>query len=143
MNIQSLKWAAIGLCIVLAAISIFLFLRLRRFKAQQFQQEQARLDHWRESARIVAFAVVQQQCDLSEGCLRLRYILAQLNDQRALLEEMGEELKGFATHSARQELPIAERFRQDEMRLQIEARYSESMVELCREIAATYDFRGA
>lgn len=143
MNIESLTWAALALCFVLAAIAIFLYLRLRRVQAAQNQKIEERLDYWRESARIVALAVVQEQCDLSEGCLRLRYILNQLGDTRVTLEAMGEELAPFATHKARQSLALEERFKQDQQRLMIEDKYRVELLDLCREVAATYDFRRA
>src|SRR5690606_23731544 len=123
MNIESLTWAALALCFVLAAIALFLFLRLRKMQAAQNQKVEERLEYWRESARIVALAVVQEQCDLSEGCLRLRYILNQLGDTRGMLEAMGDELAPFATHKARQELGLHERFKQDQQRLMIEEKY--------------------
>lgn len=143
MTIESLTWAALALCFVLAAIAIFLYLRLRRVQAFQNQKIEERLDYWRESARIVALAVVQEQCDLSEGCLRLRYILNQLGDTRGMLEAMGEELAPFATHKARQELSLQERFKQDQQRLMVEDKYRVELLDLCREVAATYDFRKA
>lgn len=141
MELHALTWAAIGLVVILAATSIILYVRLRALTKRQQAQVDSSLQHWRESARIVALAVVQEQCDLSEGCLRLRYILNQLGDTRSVLELMGEELAPFATHKKRQELELSERFKQDQMRLMIEEKFRVEFLEVCREIAATYDYR--
>ncbi len=143
MNFQALTWAMLGLCVILASIAIYLLLRLRRAKNLLQKQLDQRTTHWRESARIVALAVVQQQCDLSEGCLRLRFILNQLGDHNPVLEAMGEELMPFATHEKRQQLDVQERWRQDLQRSFIEEKYREELLTVCREITATYDFRGA
>ncbi len=148
MNIHALRldpitWAALGSCLVLAAFAFFLFKRLKRFESRQSKQLDDRREHWNESARIVALAVVQGQCEPSEGCLRLRYILAQLGESRELLESMGDELSSFATHKERKQLSMQERHKQDQHRFMIEEKYSGDLKILCREIAATYDFRGA
>ena len=148
MNIHALRlepitWAALGFCLVLAAFALFLLRRLRRFESRQSKQLDDRREHWSESARIVALAVVQDQCEPSEGCLRLRYILAQLGESHELLEMMGDELSHFATHKERKQLSMLERNKQDQERFMIEEKYSGDLKILCREIAATYDFRGA
>lgn len=136
-------WAVLGLCLILAALACFLFIRLTRFHRRQNQQLQDRKEHWSESARIVSLAVVQGQCEPSEGCLRLRYILNQLGDKHDILESMGEELAPFATHQERNDLDIQVRWKQDQKRLMIEEKYREEFIELCRKVAATYDFRKA
>ncbi|PIP89918.1 MAG: hypothetical protein COW01_00395 [Bdellovibrionales bacterium CG12_big_fil_rev_8_21_14_0_65_38_15] len=142
-SIQPITWAALGLCIILAALCFFLFLRLKNFNQQQDQSLKDRQEHWSESARIVALAVSQGQCDLSEGCLRLRYILNQLGDTHEVLEMMGEELKPFATHKARSELDAQTRFAQDKIRMEIEGKYEVRLQSLCQEIVKKYDLRGA
>tara|TARA_R110000868_G_scaffold132381_2_gene343279 strand:- start:5750 stop:6190 length:441 start_codon:yes stop_codon:yes gene_type:complete len=146
MNIHALApitWAAIGSCLILAAFAFYLFRRLKRFEGRQNKQIDDRNSHWSESARIVALAVVQGQCEPSEGCLRLRYILSQLGESRELLERMGDELASFATHQERKQLAVQERFKQDQQRFMIEEKYGDELKNLCREIAATYDFREA
>tara|TARA_R110000868_G_scaffold132380_2_gene343098 strand:- start:28478 stop:28924 length:447 start_codon:yes stop_codon:yes gene_type:complete len=143
LNLDALTWTALGSCLVLAVFAFFLFRRLKRFESRQAKQQDDRHEHWSESARIVALAVVQDQCEPSEGCLRLRYILAQLGESRELLERMGDELAHFATHKERKQLPVQERHKQDRHRFMIEEKYSGDLKILCREIAATYDFRGA
>ena len=133
----------VALCALLFFVAIYLYRRLQRLQHRADHSQKQKLEYWQESARIVALAVVQEQCDLSEGCLRLRFIMNQLGDPRELLEQMGEELKGFATHKNRQALPLDERFRQDKERFKIEQRYAKQMFELCQEIAKSYDFREA
>ncbi len=142
-SVRPITWAALGLCILLAALSFYLFIRLRKFNQRQMQSSLERQKHWYESARIVALAVTQGQCDLSEGCLRLRYILSQLNDQYDLLDKMGDELSAFATHQARNDLDAQTRFKQDELRFAIEGKYEVEMQSLCQEIVKKYDSRGA
>lgn len=143
MEIQPITWALIGVCILLALFAFYLFVRLQAQQKREQSQLESRNEHWNESARIVALAVVQGQCEPSEGCLRLRYILEQLGDSRELLERMGDELNVFATHKKRELLSVQERFKQDQQRLSVEEKYRDEFLDLCREIAATYDLRGA
>ena len=126
-SIQPLTWAVLAICFILAALCLFLFLRLRNFNLKQEQSKLERKKHWYESARIVALAVTQKQCDLSEGCLRLRYILSQLEDEYEVLELMGEELSPFATHQARNDLDVQTKFQQDKLRFEIEKKYENQL----------------
>ncbi len=83
-----------------------------------------------ESIQTIAFAMSQQQCDLSEGCIRLYKLLEALPidphpDYANIypnVYSLYEQIKHMPTHEQRQQQPKAERRKMDLQREELEAR---------------------
>lgn len=106
-----------------------------RQQSEEYEQEQrARYEELKESARTLALCVVQDQVDLSEGCWRIKLHLDHLWPNEAeeseykVFYEMFDEIKDFDTHEARAKLKAQARFDQDKKRLAIEDRYKDAIL---------------
>lgn len=83
-----------------------------------------------ESLRIISLAVVQGQCEISEGCLRIKKLMELIEGlepkkEYEVFSEVYEEIRGFAYLEARDALSNQERFEQDTKRYQIEQKYQD------------------
>ncbi len=83
-----------------------------------------------ESVRIISLATVQNQCDLSEACIRLQNLMKrnEVVDKFAsyipVVEEMYQEIKDFAYLDERAKLSKQEKFKQDNKRFVIEEKFN-------------------
>jgi hypothetical protein len=126
--------------IVIAALCIILALgfyagRLLFLLKQQNQRQQKakneRIETITESVFTIAKAMEQQQCDLSEGVIRIVNLLDALplntppdyKNKFPHIHALFIEVSGFAILEKRQQLTKAERRKQDIAREQIEAEY--------------------
>jgi len=78
---------AVAIILGLSAVAGYYLLKLRNVKQQQNAQillnRQAWLDSQEELAgdiRFIAKAMVQQQCEITEGCLRLKVLMDRLDE---------------------------------------------------------------
>lgn len=90
-----------------------------------------------ESLRIISLAVIQQQCEVAEGCIRIKKLLDYLpNLERKpeydLFEELYDKLKDFDYLQARERLSNQERYQQDKKRWVIESDYVDRMIQSCQ-----------
>ncbi|MCW8108857.1 DUF2489 domain-containing protein [Alteromonas ponticola] len=98
-----------------------------------------------ESIQVIAKAMLQQQCELSEGAIRLCNLLEALpsasppdySRQYPKLYEFFYKVSGFAILDARAKLPKSERMRQDVARAQIESEYETAVL---KELPALQDY---
>jgi len=81
-----LIFIAVGILIVLSAAAAHYSIKLRQVKKQQtdqtLQNKHAWLEHQEELAkdiRFIANAMMQEQCEITEGCLRLIYLMDRLD----------------------------------------------------------------
>ncbi|WP_416306769.1 DUF2489 domain-containing protein [Neptunicella sp. SCSIO 80796] len=103
---------------------------LRRQTVQQNNRRQARLRHIIESIQTIAMAMEQQQCNISEGCIRLCMLLDSLPieplpDYRAqfpALHDLYQQIKDMPTHEDRQKQLRTERVKMDLVREELEAK---------------------
>ena len=129
--------------VVIVALVVYLATLLRRLSKQQEHarlaevelaaSNQTRHDDRVRSMELISVAALAGDCDLSEACIRIRHLLefypGLARDDRFLaITEMFEEIRDFATHEARLELPATERLCQDRARSEIEARYRIEML---------------
>lgn len=107
---------------------------------EQMAKEKERREFVEESLRIITKSMLEGQCDLSEGCIRIRMLIERSDnidakhDDFKTFFEMYEEIKHFKTHEARNELSKQERFNEDKERLKIEDRYRDSLLEASRRL---------
>ncbi|MCW8093447.1 DUF2489 domain-containing protein [Alteromonas sp. ASW11-130] len=130
--------AAIGLIIILA-LGFYAGRLLFQLKEQNKRQQLARERRTAtiiESIQVIVKAMQQQQCELSEGAIRICNLLEALplssppdySTQYPKLYEFFHKVSGFAILEARAKLPKSERMRQDVAREQIESEYENAVL---------------
>lgn len=135
------------LSVVILVLSIylgFLFAELKKQKrkreeshAELSEREKKRDRGIFESLHIIALAVVQGQCEISEGGLRIYKLLSlvekiEKKEEYALFDEFYEKIREFDFLEAREKLSNQEKFDQDSARFKVEEIYAERMKEVCQ-----------
>ncbi len=105
---------------------------IEELKKQQETSQREREIFYRDSISTICLATIQEQCELSEACLRLRYLLhhfpeIQQDPQYMVIENMYAEIASFATLEDRSVLTKQERYNQDKQRFAIEKIYQMQM----------------
>lgn len=109
---------------------------LKQQKARQEATRQSRVENITESLVLIAKAMEQQQCDISEGVIRIVNLLNALpiveqpdyKTKYPHIYALFTEVSGFAILEERQKLSKAERRKQDIAREQIESEYESKVV---------------
>ena len=117
---------------------------LKQQKAQQEATRNGRVKSISESIALIAKAMEQQQCELSEGVIRIVNLLNALplveppnyKAQYPHIHSLFIEVSGFAILEARQKLTKAERRKQDLAREQIESEYESKVLAELRALQA-------
>ncbi|RDV24772.1 DUF2489 domain-containing protein [Alteromonas aestuariivivens] len=114
--------------------------RLLYLLKQQNQRQQkarnARIENITDSIQLISKAMEQQQCELSEGAIRICNLLNALplssppdyRTQFPHIHALYIEISGFAILEARQKLTKAERRKQDNAREQIESEHESKVL---------------
>lgn len=133
----------IALSTIVFVLSIYLGFVFNKLKVQKKISEQKELEYQNalvkreesiiESLGILARAVINEQCDLSEGCIRikkLKEIIPRLEDNKDLkiFNLMYAEIEKFPTLEARNSQSASEKFNQDKERFKIEDIYKTQIV---------------
>ena len=128
-------------CLVVLALAIYagqLLYRLRVQQVQQLEQQQraiaGRKVHITDSVQIIAKAMQRQECDLSEGTIRIVKLLAAIpaepQDWPALYPELHTfygKIQHMPILDARRALAKQARMQLDLQRLRYEAEHGERM----------------
>ena len=137
------------LAVIVFVLSTYLGFLINKIRIQKkiSQIQQQELDQLRaqreasikESISILARAVINQQCEVSEGCLRIKKLLELIHidintNEIDAIEKMYDEIKDFAYLDARDALTKQEKFQQDNKRFKIEEKYQESVKQACQEL---------
>lgn len=109
---------------------------LKQQKARQEATRQSRVENITESLVLIAKAMEQQQCDISEGVIRIVNLLNALpiveqpdyKTKYPHIYALFTEVSGFAILEERQKLSKAERRKQDIAREQIESEYESKVL---------------
>ncbi|GAA0860031.1 DUF2489 domain-containing protein [Aliiglaciecola litoralis] len=136
---------------VIAGLSFYAGKLLYQVKQQTKRQSgirQARIERIMESVHTIALAVEQQQCNLSEGAIRLVNLIDSIpvesppNCQRdyPALYQLFLQVRELPTHDARDQLDKKVKAKQDKVREEHESRLES---EILKEIAhiRTLDYR--
>ncbi|APE04367.1 MAG: DUF2489 domain-containing protein [Alteromonas sp.] len=110
---------------------------LKQQKKRKNDATNARVANITESIILISKAMEQQQCDLSEGVIRIVNLLNALPlnnppDFKAKFPHthaLFVEISGFAVLEARQQLSKQERRKQDKAREQIESEYESKVLD--------------
>lgn len=119
--------------IALAAYAVKLIIQLKQQQKQKQALRQQRLSALTESIQTIAKAMEQQQCNYSEGAIRICRLLESVplsplpdySAQFPALYELELKVRQFDTHEDRKLLSRQERQRQDMMREEFEAHLSQ------------------
>ncbi|WP_215398745.1 DUF2489 domain-containing protein [Rheinheimera oceanensis] len=117
--------------LIVAALAFYagsLLWQLQQQNRQQQQQKSEKEQYLRDSITLICKAMLEQQCELSEGALRLWVLLDHLVPQRQPdpviaypgLHQMYQVVKDMPTHKARKEQDKVLTRQQDEVRLKAE-----------------------
>ena len=126
--------------VVILGLGVYAGKLLFLLKQQGIRQDKAknsRISSITESVILIAKAMEQQQCDLSEGVIRIVNLLNALPlneppDFKAIYPQtyaLFVEISGFAVLEARQKLSKQERRKQDQVREQIESEYESKVLD--------------
>jgi hypothetical protein len=143
----------IGILIILSifvfALAIYLGVLLNKLKHQKRvilektkkakEAAKAREISILESIEIITKGVIQDQCEVSEGCLRikkLKDLLPYFSDEidLSVFDQMYAEISNFDTLEARKELSNQDRYDQDKKRFNIENEYSDRIKESSKDL---------
>jgi hypothetical protein len=129
---MNIAFIVIALSIVgsLAFYAGSLIFKLRTQHELRYQKTQQRIDNISESIQTIAKALEQQQCNLSEGCIRLFHLLEALPVKNkpdfaqkfSGLYSLYHQVKDLPTHDARKLQSKKETQQQDLQREELEAR---------------------
>ena len=134
---------------IIAGLAFYAGKLLFQLKHQNQKQQTVRnkrIENISESIRTIAMALHQQQCNLSEGAIRLVNLLESLpienvpkceNDYPSIYA-LYIEVKDLPTHDARKALSKNERKKQDEIREEHEVRLEAAII---REIEPLQSFK--
>ncbi|MFT2092820.1 DUF2489 domain-containing protein [Paraglaciecola sp. 2405UD69-4] len=129
----------ISALVIIAGLAFYAGSLLFKLKAQTLQKEkttQKRVENIVESIQTIALAIEQQQCNLSEGCIRLTHLLeclpiADKPDFKAQypgLYELYAAVEHLPTHEKRKAQSKQETWKQDLFREEIEAKLSSKIM---------------
>lgn len=101
-----------------------LLFKLKKQKQGQDQKRQQRVLRITESIQTISMALEQQQCNLSEGCIRLYNLLECMpidnrpdySQQYPAIYGLYDKVKNLPTHDDRKKLKPSELRQQDEQR---------------------------
>lgn len=112
---------------------------IKKARQQQLEKEQKRMDYISDSLRIISLAVTQDQCEISEGCIRIKKLLDEIEQFREL-EQLSyinvayEDFKQFPFLEDRKSLSKQEKFKQDNKRFLFEEQHMHGVKDACSEL---------
>ena len=118
--------------VIVAALAFYagsLLYKLQKQKQLRIQNTQQRIDNITQSIQTISLAMEQQQCNFSEGCIRLIHLLEALpvlekpdySKQFVGLYALFNKVKDLPTHEARKSQSKIETKHQDIAREELEA----------------------
>lgn len=116
----------VAVCIIVGMISYatYLLLALQKQKKALQQARRNRINRIKESIEIIAKAMLNDDCNLSEGVLRLKMLLEPVGmsiKNHVTMLQLYEVVETMPTHEARNALKKNERMRLDLQRESAEA----------------------
>lgn len=113
----SLIVIAVLIIAAMLGYAVYLLLALQKQKKILHNARQARIQRLKDSIRIIAKAMLNDDCNLSEGVIRLKMLLEPLGENRlnayVAMYQLYETVMDMPTHEARRALKKNERMRLD------------------------------
>jgi len=131
------------LSIVLFFLGIYLGILISKLKSQkrqmneikqvQLQARKEREQFIKNSIIIISRATVQDQCELSEACIRIKKLLENYPElesktEYSVIQQMYQDLSSFDYLEARSQLSSQEKYGQDKKRFKVEDTYRSEML---------------
>ena len=116
--------AAVIISAGMVGYAVYLLLALQKQKKALLQARRNRIHRIKESLEIIAKAMLNGDCNLSEGVLRLKILLEPVGmslKNYSAMWRLYETVEDMPTHEARRELKKNERMRLDLQRESTEA----------------------
>lgn len=124
---------------VIGALAFYTGSLLFKLKIQKQRKENTaklRIEKIIDSIQTIALAIEQQQCNLSEGCIRLVHLLEclpvfnkpKLNEQYPAVYELFKAVEHLPTHETRKAQSKKETFKQDMFREELEAKLASKIL---------------
>ena len=139
--ITYLAIAAIIVVIILSVIAAYYLLKVRQQQSehkaiQDKQQEQWRKQYRRlaEDIQFIANAMLQEQCEITEGCMRIKVLMDKLDDglhtkpEFQGIQSFFKLTQDMPTHQAYKDLPRQEQFKLDQRRYALEDEHREQIL---------------
>jgi len=149
----TLIFIAVAIILGLSIVAGYYLLKLRNIKQQQNEQillnRQAWLDSQEELAgdiRFIAKAMVQQQCEITEGCLRLKVLMDRLdetlqyNGDYQTIQLHYQKTAHMPHHQAYKALNKKQQFKLDQDRFALEEQHRQQVL-LEAERLSDYQFK--
>lgn len=113
-----------------------LIFMVKNQNTQQQNVRNKRIESMQSSIQTIAFAMQQQQCDLSEGVIRICRLLESLpldplpdyRESFPSIHALFDKVKNYPTHEARNALSKKERRSQDKEREQFESEHESAIL---------------
>ena len=134
--------------LALSCVAAYYWIKLKRVqnqqKAQIAQNQKAWLDRQQELAadiRFIANSMLQEQCEITEGCMRLKVLMDHLDQDLAQKTEFQtlqfyyQQTQNMPHHEAYKALNRKEQFSQDKKRFALEDKYREQILIEAKHIA--------
>lgn len=122
----------------LGGIAAYYVWQVKKQNAQLKAEQEAQKKAWREKKeelakdiKFIANSMVQDQCEITEGCLRIKVLMDHLDGDLQFKPEFKAIQQVFTltsdmpTHKAYKELPRKEQFKLDKKRYKIEDEHRE------------------
>jgi hypothetical protein len=132
---------AIAILLALSAIAAYYLIKLRKTEQQQAQQIQQNQAVWQKhqdelaaDLRFIANSMLQGQCEITEGCMRIKVLMDRLDEGLQHKPEFKTIQKHFAqtitmpTHDAYKALSKQEQFKLDKQRFSLEDENKEQVL---------------
>ncbi len=116
-------------------------IKISQKKNAEYKSEQIKkYNEAKESIRIISTGVVQEQCEVGEGCIRLRMLLRKYdivdkNDPKlAIIFDLFDKLKDFKYLDARKKLSKSQQYSEDQKRWMIEEEFKLEFTVSCKHL---------
>ena len=149
----TLIFVAIAIIVTLSAIAGYYSLKLRGLKQQQNEQIQLNRQAWLDSQeelaadiRFIAKAMVQKQCEITEGCLRLKVLMDRLDEtlqhhsDYQTIQLHYQKTAHMPHHQAYQALDKKQQYKLDQDRFELENQHRQQIL-LEAELLSSYEFK--
>ena len=136
-----LIFIAITILLILSCIAAYYLIKLRKVKKQQQEQiaenQQAWLKRQQElvaDLRFIASSMLQGQCEITEGCMRLKVLMDHLDKELALKTEFQtlqfyyQQTIDMPHHEAYKSLSRKQQFSWDKKRFALEEKYRDQIL---------------
>lgn len=134
--------------VALSLIASYYLLKVRQLNKQQLEQNkqnqaawQANQDELIKDIQFIANSMLQQQCEITEGCMRLGYLIPKVDDSEAIKNTFKHIYNHYTATAhmpikeAYQALDKKEQFKLDSERFSLEAKNTEGVLQDCKKLA--------